>query len=67
MKSRLRVQLDCYPGDMRKRDLDNLPKSLLDALTYAGVWIDDEQIDDLRIRRMQVEKPGFVRVSVWEI
>ncbi len=28
----------------RKRDLDNLPKAVFDALTSAGFWLDDGQI-----------------------
>ena len=35
----------------RRRDLDNILKSLLDSLTHAGVWEDDSQITDLRIRK----------------
>ncbi|WP_317472009.1 RusA family crossover junction endodeoxyribonuclease, partial [Cronobacter sakazakii] len=30
----------------RKRDLDNLPKAVFDALTSAGFWLDDGQVDD---------------------
>jgi crossover junction endodeoxyribonuclease RusA len=37
--------------DNRRRDLDNLCKCLLDSLTHAGVYMDDSQIDDLRIHR----------------
>lgn len=48
---RLSVVLTAYPPDRRKRDLDNLAKAILDALTHAGAWGDDSQIDDLRIIR----------------
>jgi Holliday junction resolvase len=41
-----------HPPDRRKRDLDNLLKPTLDALTSAGLWEDDAQIADLRIVRM---------------
>lgn len=48
---RLSVTLTAYPPDLRKRDLDNLAKACLDALTHAGAWGDDSQIDELRIIR----------------
>lgn len=48
---RLIVEIEARMPDRRKRDLDNLPKAVLDALTHAGVWHDDGQIDDLRVWR----------------
>lgn len=51
LAGRLSVILTAYPPDLRKRDLDNLAKATLDALTHAGAWGDDSQIDDLRIIR----------------
>jgi len=61
---RLRVEIESYPPDKRKRDLDNILKSLLDSLTYAGIWEDDSQIDDLRIYRTTIG--GMVKVRVYE-
>ena len=50
--------------DKRRRDLDNLLKALLDSLTAAGVWIDDSQIADLRIRKSD-KVGGCVEVTIW--
>src|SRR3990172_8733530 len=58
MSGRLRVEITAHPPDMRKRDLDNLLKSILDALQHAGVYDDDSQIDDLRIFRGAAEPSG---------
>ncbi len=63
--SRLKVTFEVYPPTWRRMDIDNLPKGMLDALTHAGVWGDDGQIDDLRIIRRPCEgKPGHVIVTV---
>lgn len=53
-----RLAMDIYvtPKDRARRDMDNLEKCLLDALTKAGVYKDDFQLDDVRIRRAQHQK-----------
>jgi crossover junction endodeoxyribonuclease RusA len=61
---RLAVHIAAYPPDGRRRDVDNIPKAVLDALKHAEVYEDDSQIDDLRIVRMAVEKPGRVEVTI---
>jgi len=62
--ARLRVVVTLYPPDKRRRDIGNFDKALFDALTCAGVWDDDSQIDDQRFLRGEVGKPGFVIVEV---
>lgn len=49
--ARISVLLVACAPDRRRRDLDGMLKALLDALTHAGIWDDDSQIDDLRIVR----------------
>ena len=66
LMSRLEVNIDAYPPDRRKRDLDNIVKPLLDCLQDYGMF-DDEQIDILKIRRREIKKPGHVRVYISEI
>ena len=60
----LRVVIEAFPPDRRKRDLDNVLKSLLDSLTHAGVWEDDSQIQDLRIYKATIA--GMVKVRIYE-
>lgn len=64
---RLDVEMDVYPPSRRRMDLDNLWKCLLDALTHAGVWEDDSQIDRLCVTRRDVVKEGAVvlRIRSW--
>lgn len=66
LRGRLAVDVELWPPDNRRRDLDNTLKCLLDGLAIAGVFVDDGQIDDLRVRRKPVDKLAprvVVRIS----
>lgn len=43
------VSAKFFVPDRRKRDLDNLFKALLDALTHAGVWKDDSLVHSMYV------------------
>jgi len=60
----LKVDVIAFPPDKRKRDCDNIFKSLLDSLEKAGVYYDDNQIKDLRVRMMKSCAPGRVEVDI---
>jgi len=62
---KLSVWVKCHPPDKRVRDLGNLDKSLMDALTHAGAWHDDFDIDDQRFTRVwEGQPPGSVLVII---
>lgn len=63
---RIAVHIAAYMPDKRRRDVDNLLKSVLDSMTHAGVWMDDSQIDVLSINRMP-EIGGMLKVTVQEL
>jgi crossover junction endodeoxyribonuclease RusA len=55
------------PPDARTRDVDNYWKGLLDAMTAAGVWVDDSQVK-LQVGLMADKvKGGRVDVYVEEL
>jgi len=62
----LKVLVEVYPPDKRRRDLDNAWKSAGDAITKAGVWLDDHQICDLRLVRMDTRPGGQLVVHISE-
>jgi crossover junction endodeoxyribonuclease RusA len=59
----MRVEIEAFRPDKRRRDLDNLLKAILDGLAHAGVYGDDEQIHDLRIF-WAPEIGGMVKVRI---
>lgn len=61
------VTIRAYPPDNRKRDLDNLLKPCLDALTGYGAIGDDSQIDDLRIQRFPKIPSGRIDIVISRI
>lgn len=60
---RLKVYIEAYPPDRRKRDLDNIFKATLDAFQWSGIFPDDSQIDDLHIIRKEVGR-GVLEVMI---
>lgn len=65
-EGKLRVVIEAWRPDNRKRDLDNLLKAVLDSLTHAGVWADDGLIVDLRIYWAD-SIGGMLKVKVSEV
>lgn len=65
-QKRLQMQVTLYPRDRRKQDIDNRIKALWDALTDAGVFDDDEQIDILIVQRGEIKKGGGCLVMIEE-
>jgi Holliday junction resolvase RusA-like endonuclease len=52
------MTIDAYPPDKRRRDTDNILKSLFDALQYAGAYHDDSQIRKLNIEMFEPVRPS---------
>jgi len=58
------MEIDLFPPDARKRDIDNPCKPLIDSIQKAGLFIDDNQISTLLIARKSIIKHGKVIVRI---
>lgn len=67
LEGRLAVTILVSPPDNRRRDLDNVQKALFDALQHAGLYRDDEQIDDIHIMRRCKFPGGMVMLTIEQI
>ena len=67
LTGRLAVDIELYPPNRMKIDIDNRIKALLDVMQHAGVYEDDNQIDKLTVERCEVEKGGVVVVHIKQI
>ena len=65
-KGQLKVEIEAFRPDKRRRDLDNLLKATLDGLAHAGVYEDDVQIVDLRIYWAK-DIGGMLKIKIEEI
>lgn len=65
-QGRLAIEVDLYPPDKRRRDIDNTLKALLDSLQHGGLYEDDSQIDELCVRRHPPVDGGQCVVRVRE-
>lgn len=67
LSGRLAIKIIAEPPDKRRRDLDNILKAPLDALTHAGLLIDDEQFDEINIVCGQRVPGGRLGVKIYKI
>ncbi len=65
-EDKLSIAVLAFPPDKRRRDLDNILKAIMDSLEKAGVYHDDNQIDQLTIKRMS-QKSNKVYVEIRKI
>jgi crossover junction endodeoxyribonuclease RusA len=60
----LTVEVDVYPPDNRRRDLDNIQKALFDAMAHGGLYDDDSQLTRIVLTRMPALPRGKVVVRI---
>ncbi|PJI15838.1 hypothetical protein CVE39_15810 [Enterobacter cloacae complex sp.] len=58
------VEILLFPPDARRRDIDNYNKALFDALTHAGIWEDDSQVQKMLVEWGPKVHGGRVEISI---
>lgn len=66
MAGPLEVDVEVFPPDNRRRDVDNVQKALLDALEHGGAYGDDSQIVRLAIEKGEPVEGGKTIVRIRE-
>ncbi len=60
----LAVSITLNPPSLRRYDVDNFTKSLFDALTAAGFWLDDSQVSRMTVEKGEKVAGGAVKISI---
>ena len=66
MEGPLAMEVELFPPDRRRRDIDNTMKALLDSLQHGGAYRDDSQVWKLTIERRRCVPGGAVIVRIGE-
>lgn len=65
--NRVGYRMVVCPSNRGRSDISNRIKVLEDALKLGGLFIDDEQVDEIWVRRGPIVTGGIVRISLWEV
>lgn len=66
LTTRLKLEVTFHFPDKQTRDIDNFLKATIDSLVKCGFCVDDEQFDELIVRRGNVIRGGYVHIRVSE-
>ena len=61
----VRITITLNPPTLARYDVDGRPKGVLDALTAAGFWLDDSQVQSMTVEKGEKVKGGSAVVKVW--
>lgn len=61
------VNIEFYPPDNVRRDMDNFFKALFDSLTAAGIWRDDSQIKRIESDWCESIKNGKLLINILKL
>ena len=63
----VRITITLNPPTLARYDVDGRPKGILDAITAAGFWLDDSQVQSMTVEKGEKVKGGSAVVKVWVI
>ena len=61
---RLAVQVEVFPPDDDRHDIDNIQKALFDAMQHGGAYADDSQIVRLVVEKREPVEGGKTIVHI---
>jgi len=64
-EGKIGMELMFSHDDKRKRDLDNMAKSILDALKGV-LYKDDSQIFDLHLKKVNYNNQNAILIKIWD-
>ena len=65
--SRLKLDVTFHFPNKQRRDIDNFLKATIDSLVKCGLCVDDEQFDELSVKRGEIIKGGLIKITVLEL
>ncbi len=66
-EARLKLEVTFHFPNYQTRDIDNYLKATIDSLVKCGLCVDDEQFDELIVKRGEVVKGGLIKLKVMEL
>lgn len=66
-RARMKIKIIADVPDRRRRDLDNILKAVFDALEHGDFVCDDNQFDEITIKRGEVIPGGRLGIKIKEI
>lgn len=65
--ARLKLEVTFHFQNKQRRDIDNYLKATIDSLVKCEFCVDDEQFDELVVKRGEIIKGGLLKLTVSEV
>ena len=61
----VKITITLNPPTLARYDVDGRPKGILDAITAAGFWLDDSQVQSMTVEKGEKVKGGNALIKVY--